>query len=99
MQAECDALIRELSASDVKNADLRIDIARALTLLAATAPTPEVTQSRREQALAELRRAVSEGLSDPWILDTQADFQVLKGTPEFLEILASISAPKDKAPQ
>jgi serine/threonine protein kinase/tetratricopeptide (TPR) repeat protein len=99
MQEECDALIRELSASDVKNADLRIDIARALTLLAATAPTPEMTQSRREQAFAELRKAVNEGLSDPWLIETQADFQFLKGTPEFAEILASISAPKDKPPQ
>ncbi|MEI7702561.1 MAG: protein kinase, partial [Planctomycetia bacterium] len=103
MQEECDALIRKLSASDVKNADLRIDIARALTLLAATAPTPEVTQSRRDRALAELRRAVSEGLSDPWIIETQADFQGLKGSPEFSEILSSITSakepPKEPSPQ
>lgn len=99
MQDECEAIIRELSAMEVRNADLRVDVARALTLLAAASTAPEARQSRQDRAIAELRRAVTGGLSDPWIIETQADFQGLKGTPEFANILSSIATPKDTPQQ
>lgn len=94
LQADCQVLIQKLSALDVQNPDLRIDVARSLCLLAERATEPAAKQQLQQSCLAELQRAVTEGLQDSWIIQTQPDFRGVRDLPEFAQILQRMQKPE-----
>jgi tetratricopeptide (TPR) repeat protein len=93
MLADCRLLIDKLTSTDVKNADLRIDVARSLSLLAEQAATPELAAPLQQEAVAALERAVAEGLEDRWIVETQVDLTGLRSLPAYQNILPRIQPP------
>jgi len=93
LQADCESLIQKLAALDVKNPDLRIDIARSLCLLADRSAEPQAKQQLQQRSVAELQRAVAEGLQDAWIIQTQVDFKGVQDLPEFAQILQKMQQP------
>lgn len=94
LQADCETLIQKLSALDVQNPDLRIDVARSLCLLADSSAEPAAKEQLRQRCLAELQRAVAEGLQDSWIIQTQLDFRGVRNLPEFAQILQQMQKAK-----
>lgn len=72
-----ETLINELGALDVKNGELHLERARALTQLARRAQA-EQRERFLEDAMLALKRAVAEGYSDPFRIEHEPDLKMLR---------------------
>lgn len=92
------ALIDELSKLDTKNADLRLDLARALAQLSRRADG-DAKSELTTQAFAALDRCVADGLIDPFPVASEVDLIPLRDDDRFRAIVARLQDLRTQAEQ
>jgi serine/threonine protein kinase/tetratricopeptide (TPR) repeat protein len=83
-------LIDELSKSEAKDPELRIDIARALAQLARHSDG-DAAAAFRTEALAVLQRSVDEGMNDPFQIATEPDLKPIRDDAAFRSIVEKLT--------
>jgi tetratricopeptide (TPR) repeat protein len=86
----CLKLVRELSAIEAKNSDLRLDLARALAQLARSTDEAAEKEALLNQAFVALSKAVGDGLTDPFAVTSEMDLVPLRADERFNQTLANI---------
>ncbi|MEJ7590076.1 MAG: hypothetical protein WKF77_00855 [Planctomycetaceae bacterium] len=84
------ALADELSASDKKDPDLRLDIARAMAQLTRRTEG-DARDALRNAALDALDRCVEDGQNDPFTISTQPDLIPVRDDDRFRAIVAKLT--------
>ena len=90
-QEAAQLLIDDLGKAEVKDPDLRLDLARAISQLAKVSDA-ETAKSRIDQAIQMLERSVTEGLSDSYPIASELDLKPLKDDPRLATIVAKLMA-------
>jgi|GEM_PF-819410 len=83
-------LIDELSKSEAKDPELRIDIARALAQLARHSEG-DAAAAFRAEALTVLQRSVDEGMTDPFQIATEPDLKPIRDDATFQSIIENLT--------
>ena len=84
-------LVDDLTKSDKKDPDLRLDIARALAQLSRRADG-ELRSKLRDASLAALDRCVEDGLSDPFPIANEPDLVPLRGDERFKSTITKLTS-------
>ncbi len=82
-------ILDKYAAVTKPDSELQLKCARACSQLARNAAEAD-RDALRAESMKVLRRAITEGYSDPYKVRVEADFHSLRETPEFIEIVASI---------
>lgn len=91
-QEAAEKWIGELSKVTVKDPDLRLDLARALSQLAAQQPDAAKRGELKERAVAALEQAVVDGLADPFAITSEVDLKPIRGEAGFSKAIEAIKA-------
>ena len=83
------ALIEKLSAGDAKDADLHLDIARALAQLYRYADDDAKTELL-DAAIAALNKAVADGLQDAFLIEKQPDLYPIQNDQRFVDLIQQL---------
>jgi eukaryotic-like serine/threonine-protein kinase len=86
----CESLYQRYSVFPKIDNEMRIDLARGCARLAASAAEPQKWQTR---SLNLIRVAIDEGFGDPVLLQTELDFDSIRGTEDFNSLLNSATKP------
>jgi tetratricopeptide (TPR) repeat protein len=90
-QDAAQALIDDLAKAEVKDPELRLDLARAISQLVKTSDA-ETAKKRIDQAIQMLERSVAEGLPDSYPIASEPDLKPLKDDPRLANIVAKLLA-------
>lgn len=86
----CESLYQRYSVFPKIDNEMRIDLARGCARLAASAAEPQKWQT---SSLNLIRVAIDEGFCDPVLLQTELDFDTVRGTEDFNSLLNSATKP------
>lgn len=89
------ALITDLSGSEAKDPELRIDLARSLAQLARAA-AEDAREPLVAQAIQNLQRAIDEGLIDPFPVANEPDLLPLREDPRFQSIVQTLQQKREQ---
>ncbi len=91
-QEAAEKWIGELSKVTVKDPDLRLDLARALSQLAAQQPDAAKRGELKDRAVAALEQAVADGLADPFAITSEVDLKPIRGEAGYSKAIEAIKA-------